>query len=47
MQQIFYDRGTFVTPAYLTQVDGVAKNVSGTNVTTGSPSPDWASISMS
>lgn len=47
MQQIFYDRGTFVTPAYLTQVDGVAKNVSGINVTTGSPSPDWASISMS
>ena len=27
--------------------DGVAKNVSGINVTTGSPSPDWASISMS
>ncbi|MCB1447849.1 MAG: ABC transporter substrate-binding protein [Rhizobiaceae bacterium] len=47
MQQIFYDRGTFVTPAYLTQVDGVARNVSGVNVTTGSPSPDWTSISMS
>lgn len=46
LQQIFYDRGTFCTPAFLKQVDGMASGVEGTSLNTGSPTPDWTSIWM-